>query len=68
MKSKTTKRITKTILTLATIIILLNILNMPILHQQLTDNTTTHFSIINALQMDIEEQQCNTIYFIAHIF
>jgi len=40
----------------------------PILHQSLSNNYTTHFSILSSIQMDISEHQLQTPYFISTIF
>lgn len=54
------------ILLIFTILIIL--LNIPILHQNLPDNYITHFTILDAIKMDLAEKQFNTLYFITHIF
>jgi hypothetical protein len=59
------KIITITILLLPLTLILL--LNLPILHQTL-HSSTTHFSIMTAIQTDISEHDFQTWYFILHIF
>lgn len=50
------------ILTL-TILSLLILIQLPVLHQTVSIGTV-HFSIWNSIQMDIEEHQFQTLYFI----
>ena len=59
--------ISKLIKISASIILTVIILILPILHQSLP-NYTSHFSILECIQSDIEEHQIQTPYFISTIF
>jgi hypothetical protein len=62
------KIINKKAIAIITIIVALIVLiQLPILHQTLS-NGTTHFSIITSIQMDISEHDTCTLYFIMNIF
>lgn len=66
-KRNTNKRISSLIKLSLILISLIILIQLPILHQTLS-NGTTHFSILTSLQMDISEHDNCTIYFIMNMF